>query len=85
MIGLVASVIIGFKEVDYLVESIAVQLERVQRRIAQIEEGVKEYSIGNRRLANHELTVLYAREADLKAALAVEENRSVTFAQIGML
>ena len=69
---------------DYLAESIAAQLERVQRRIAQIEEGVKEYRIGNRRVSNHELTVLYAREAELKALLADEEGRCVTFAQIGM-
>ncbi len=67
-----------------MAESIAAQLERVQRRIAQIEEGVKEYGIGNRRVSNHELTVLYTRESELKALLAEEEGRCITFAQIGM-
>lgn len=76
---------IGFrKEVNYLMENIATQLERVQRRIAEIEEGVSEYGLGTRKVVNHELTILYQREADLKAALADEEGRSVTFAQIGM-
>ena len=74
----------ALREVNYLAESIATQLERVQRRIAQIEEGVKEYGIGNRRVSNHELTVLYAREGELKALLAEEECGCVTFAQIGM-
>lgn len=65
-------------------ESIAAQLERVQRRIAEIEEGAREYSLGNRKVVNHELLILYKREADLKTALADEENKTVTFAQIGM-
>lgn len=65
-------------------ESIVIQLERVQRRIAEIEEGAREYGLGNRKVVNHELTVLYQREASLKAALADEEGRSVAFAQMGM-
>lgn len=68
---------------NYL-ESLEEQLERVQRRIAQIEEGAKEYGIGNRKVTNHELTVLYARESDLKSAIAESAGKLVTFAQIGM-
>lgn len=66
-------------------ETIQSQLERVQARIAQIESGVKEYGLGNRRVVNHELTVLYSREADLKAALAEENGSAYSFAQIGRL
>lgn len=61
------------------------QLERVQKRIAEIEESVKEYSIANRKIVNHELNVLYKREADLKARLQDENGGGFTFAQIGTL
>lgn len=67
------------------IETIESQLERVQTRIAQIESGAKEYGIGNRRVVNHELAVLYEREAELKAALAEASGSNYSFAQIGRL
>lgn len=61
------------------------QLERVQKRIAEIEDSVKEYAIANRKIVNHELNVLYKREAELKARLQDESGGGFTFAQIGTL
>ncbi len=65
------------------------QLARVQRRIAEIEEGVASYGIGTRNLHNHELTTLYNREKELLAAIdeaeASENGGLHTFAQLGTL
>lgn len=64
-------------------ESILTQLERVQKAIAVIEEGAQSYKIGNRSLTKADLSLLYAREADLKAACQAEAGTATTFAQTG--
>ncbi len=65
-------------------ESLELQLGRVQKAIAAIEEGAQEYSIDNRRLTKADLRVLYQREADLKAAILDRDCGSRTYAQMGM-
>lgn len=76
---------IGFKGVKDLAETLETQLERVQRAIAAIEEGAQEYRIDNRRLKRADLSTLYTRESDLKAAIAAQNGNDVLFAQIGRL
>lgn len=64
-------------------ENILAQLERVQKAIAVIEEGAQAYKIGNRSLTKADLSLLYTREADLKAAYQAETGSATTYAQTG--
>jgi len=63
-----------------LAETLEVQLERVQTRIAAIENGASEYQVGGRRVKNHELSTLYTREKDLLNRIAIRDNGSVAYA-----
>lgn len=66
-------------------EALEIQLERVQKAIAAIEEGAQEYQIGTRKLTKGDLATLYKREGDLKAAITAQNGGKFTFAQMGML
>ena len=66
-------------------ETLEMQLERVQEAIAAIEEGAQEYRIGSRRLTKGDLQTLYNREANLKAAIMAQNGSNRTYAQMGML
>lgn len=62
-----------------MAETLEVQLDRVQTRIAAIESGASEYQIGSRRLKNHELATLYTREKDLMNRIAKQNNGNVAY------
>lgn len=68
-------------------ETLEIQLERVQKAIAAIEEGAQEYEIGGsgsrRRVRRADLPILYRRESDLKAAIGAQSGGDVTYAQMG--
>lgn len=51
-------------------ETLEIQLDRVQKAIAIIESGAQSYTIGNRSLTKADLKTLYDREAQLKNAIA---------------
>lgn len=67
------------------VETLEVQLERVQTAIAAIESGAQEYKIGNRSLTRANLSTLYARESSLKAAIARRDGDNILYANTGRL
>lgn len=52
------------------VETLEIQLDRVQKAIAVIESGAQSYTIGNRSLTKADLKTLYNREEQLKNAIA---------------
>ena len=62
-----------------MAETLEAQLERVQLRIAAIEDGVSEYQTSNKRLKNHELTTLYAREKDLINRIAMKSSGNTAY------
>ena len=62
-----------------MAETLEVQLDRVQTRIAAIESGASEYQIGSRRLKNHELATLYAREKDLLNRIAMKSSGNTAY------
>ena len=66
-------------------ETLEVQLARVQQAIASIECGAQEYKIGNRSLTKANLATLYAREASLKAAIARRDGNDILYANTGRL
>ena len=66
-------------------ETLEVQLERVQTAIAAIESGAQEYRIGNRSLTKANLATLYARESSLKAAIARRDGDNILYANTGRL
>lgn len=70
---------------ETVVESLEVQLERVQKAIAAIEGGAQEYQIDNRRVSHADLAALYRREGGLKLALARENGEGVLYANTGRL
>lgn len=45
-------------------ESLEIQLERVQKAIAAIESGAQSYQIANRKITRGDLATLYAREKE---------------------
>ncbi len=67
------------------VETLEVQLERVQMAIAAIESGAQEYKIGNRSLTRANLSTLYARESSLKNAIARRDGDDILYANTGRL
>ena len=66
-------------------ETLEIQLERVQSAIAAIESGAQPYQIANRRLTKADLATLYARETSLKAQIAREAGGDLYFAELGRL
>lgn len=66
-------------------ETLEVQLERVQAAIAAIESGAQEYKIGDRSLTKANLGTLYARESSLKAAIARRDGDNIRYANTGRL
>lgn len=66
-------------------ESLEIQLERVQAAIAAIEDGAQSYQIANRRVTKGDLATLYAREKSLKAEIARAEGGDLYFAELGRL
>ena len=68
-----------------VLETLEVQLERVQQAIAAIELGAQEYEINNRRVTKADLATLYRREAALKAAIAERDGSNLFFANTGRI
>ena len=66
-------------------ETLEIQLERVQSAIAAIESGAQSYQIANLRLTTADLATLYARETSLKAQIARAEGGDLYFAELGRL
>lgn len=66
-------------------ESLEIQLERVQMAIAAIESGAQSYQIANRKVTRGDLAILYAREKSLKAEIARAEGNDLYFAELGRL
>lgn len=66
-------------------ETLEVQLARVQQAIAAIECGAQEYRIGNRSLTRASLSTLYARESSLKNAIARRDGDNILYANTGRL
>ena len=66
-------------------ETLEVQLKRVQMAIAAIESGAQEYKIGNRSLTRANLSTLYARESSLKTAIARRDGDDILYANTGRL
>lgn len=64
-----------------MAESLEAQLTRVQAAIAAIEEGAQEYSIGTRKFVRADLTVLYAREKELRGRIAGDTYGTRAYAQ----
>lgn len=66
-------------------ESLEIQLERVQMAIAAIESGAQSYQIANRKVTRGDLATLYAREKSLKAEIARAEGNDLYFVELGRL
>ena len=66
-------------------ESLEIQLERVQKAIAAIESGAQSYQIANRKITRGDLATLYARERSLKSEIAREDGGDLYFAELGRL
>lgn len=66
-------------------ETLEMQLERVQSAIAAVESGAQSYQIANRRLTKADLATLYTRETSLKAQIARAEGGDIYFAELGRL
>ena len=66
-------------------DTLEVQLERVQSAIAAIETGAQEYQIDNRRLTKADLATLYKREAALKSAIRTANGEHIFYAHTGRL
>ncbi|MDF2631425.1 MAG: hypothetical protein K0Q85_21 [Caproiciproducens sp.] len=62
-----------------MAEALEAQLDRIQTRIAQIENGASEFQTATRRLKNHELNVLYDREKDLIKRIAMQKNGNTAY------
>ena len=66
-------------------ETLEMQLERVQLAIAAIESGAQSYQIANRRLTKHEHDTLYELDTSLKSQIARAEGGDLYFAELGRL
>lgn len=61
-------------------DTLEIQLERVQTAIAAIETGAQKYEINNRSITKADLTTLYSREKQLKAAIAARDGDNILYA-----
>lgn len=61
-------------------DTLEIQLERVQTAIAAIEEGAQKYEINNRSITKADLATLYNREKQLKAAIAAQNGDNILYA-----
>lgn len=61
-------------------DTLEIQLERVQTAIAAIETGAQKYEINNRGITKADLATLYSREKQLKAAIAAQDGDNILYA-----
>lgn len=61
-------------------DTLEIQLERVQTAIAAIETGAQKYEINKRSITKADLATLYSRETQLKAAIAAQDGDNILYA-----